>query len=148
MTHPDPFCTGRWLQPDVTGTRLFNCCGLVALPPPVREREFFIDDLLVRIHFIIVMIRWTGLAPWEEPRPVSPSPPAHLRPGKRWVSNTQFSVKEQLLHRNLQRFRGGLVFKAHILLYHSTLGLRVTVGATPFASISASTSAVPRRARM
>ena len=22
-------------------------------------------NLLVRIHFIIVMIRWTGLAPWE-----------------------------------------------------------------------------------
>ena len=30
----------------------------------VGEREFFIDNLLVRIHFIIVMIRWTGLAPW------------------------------------------------------------------------------------
>ena len=30
-----------------------------------REREFFIDNLLVRIHFIIVMIRRTGLAPWE-----------------------------------------------------------------------------------
>ena len=29
------------------------------------EREFFIDNLLVRFHFIIVMIRWTGLAPWE-----------------------------------------------------------------------------------
>ena len=29
------------------------------------EREFFIDNLLVRIHFIIVMIRRTGLAPWE-----------------------------------------------------------------------------------
>jgi len=29
-----------------------------------REREFFLDNLLVRIHFIIVMIRWTGLAPW------------------------------------------------------------------------------------
>jgi len=29
------------------------------------EREFFIDNLLVRIHFIIVMIRWTGLARWE-----------------------------------------------------------------------------------
>ena len=28
-------------------------------------REFFIDNLLIRIHFIIVMIRWTGLAPWE-----------------------------------------------------------------------------------
>jgi len=25
----------------------------------------------------------------------------------------------------VQRFRGGLVFKAHRLLYHSTLGLRV-----------------------
>ena len=24
-----------------------------------------IDNLLVRIHFIIVMIWWTGLAPWE-----------------------------------------------------------------------------------
>jgi len=31
--------------------------------PP--EREFFIDNLLVRIHFVIVTIRWTGLAPWE-----------------------------------------------------------------------------------
>jgi len=30
-----------------------------------RERDIFIDNLLVRIHFIIVMIRWTGLAPWE-----------------------------------------------------------------------------------
>ena len=31
----------------------------------VREREFFIDNLLVRIHFIIEMIWWTGLVPWE-----------------------------------------------------------------------------------
>ena len=30
-----------------------------------EKREFFIDNLLVRVHFIIVMIRWTGLAPWE-----------------------------------------------------------------------------------
>ena len=29
------------------------------------EREFFIDNLLVRIHCIIEMIKWTGLAPWE-----------------------------------------------------------------------------------
>ena len=35
-----------------------------------------------------------------------------------------FSIQEQLLHRNVQRFRGGLVFKAHRRLYHSTLGLR------------------------
>ena len=27
--------------------------------------ELLLDNLLVRIHFIIVMIRWTGLAPWE-----------------------------------------------------------------------------------
>ena len=31
----------------------------------VEERYFFVDNLLVRIHFIIVMTRWTGLAPWE-----------------------------------------------------------------------------------
>ena len=31
----------------------------------VLERELFIDNLLVRIHCIILMIRWTGLAPWE-----------------------------------------------------------------------------------
>ena len=28
-------------------------------------------------------------------------------------------------HPNMKRFRGGLVFKAHRLVYHSTLGLRV-----------------------
>ena len=32
---------------------------------PLHQGEFFIDNLLVRIHFIIVMIRWTGLVPWE-----------------------------------------------------------------------------------
>ena len=32
---------------------------------PCRESEFFIDTVLVRIHCIIVMIRWTGLALWE-----------------------------------------------------------------------------------
>ena len=29
------------------------------------DREFFIDSLLVRIHFIIEIIWWTGLEPWE-----------------------------------------------------------------------------------
>ena len=29
------------------------------------EREFAIDNLLVRNQYIIVMMRWTGLAPWE-----------------------------------------------------------------------------------
>jgi hypothetical protein len=30
-----------------------------------REREFFIDHPLVRIHFVIVMIQWTDLTSWE-----------------------------------------------------------------------------------
>jgi len=30
-----------------------------------RERDFYIGNFLVRIHFIIEMIWWTGLAPWE-----------------------------------------------------------------------------------
>ena len=34
------------------------------------ERDFFIDNLLVRNHLIIVMSRWTGLAPWEFEIPV------------------------------------------------------------------------------
>ena len=29
------------------------------------ESDFFIDNLRVRIHFIIDMIWWIGLAPWE-----------------------------------------------------------------------------------
>jgi len=32
---------------------------------PRPEREFFIKNLLVQIHVIIVIIEWTGLAPWE-----------------------------------------------------------------------------------
>ena len=32
---------------------------------------------------------------------------------------------EQLLYRNVQWFRGGLVVKVHRLVYHPTLGLRV-----------------------
>ena len=29
------------------------------------QRDFFIDKLLVRTHVFIVVVRWTGLAPWE-----------------------------------------------------------------------------------
>ena len=35
--------------------------------------RFFIDNLMVRIHFIIVMMRWTSLAPWEFEFPFSDS---------------------------------------------------------------------------
>ena len=32
---------------------------------PKVQLAFFIVNLLVRVHFIIVMMRWTGLAPWQ-----------------------------------------------------------------------------------
>ena len=50
-----------------------------------REREFCIDNLLVRIH--IEMFRWTGLAPWEFEFPF----PDSLKPiflSRRHVWNT------------------------------------------------------------
>ena len=31
----------------------------------LQKESFFIDNLLVRIDFIIAMISWNGLAPWE-----------------------------------------------------------------------------------
>ena len=37
----------------------------------------------------------------------------------------ELTVRVSLLHHTPERFRGGLVFKAHRLLYHSTLGSRV-----------------------
>jgi len=48
--------------------------------PP--EREVFVDNLLVRIHFIIVMSRWTGLALWvfEFPFPGSLTSAPHHNP--------------------------------------------------------------------
>ena len=49
---------------------------------------------------------------------IDTSPPsAHRNSARVWLG--------RLIHRNVQRFRGGLVFKAHRLLHHSTLGLRV-----------------------
>ena len=44
-----------------------NCRPLTTA---AREKEFFIDNLLVPIHFIIAMIRWTGRAPREFEFPV------------------------------------------------------------------------------
>jgi len=57
--------------PDILGVGCRSGNVLVKRGPhSQRESEFFIDNLLVRIHFIIVMIRWTGLAPWEFEFPV------------------------------------------------------------------------------
>ena len=38
----------------------------------------------------------------------------------------EISIQGQLLSRNVKRFRGGIVFKAHRLVYHSTLSSRAT----------------------
>jgi len=46
------------------------------------------------------------------------------------------SVLTILLYRNVQWFRGGLVFKAHRLLYHSTPGLRVIKKKTGLTSLA------------
>ena len=35
-----------------------------------EERDFFIHNLPVRIHFFIEMIWWTGFTPWEFGFPV------------------------------------------------------------------------------
>jgi len=40
-------------------------------------------------------------------------------------SGFEVRVQGKVLYRNVKRFRDGLVFKAHRLLYHSHLGLRV-----------------------
>ena len=50
MSPPDCACGHYTLNPE---------------PQTPQQGEFFIDKLLVRVHLIIVMIRWTGLAPWE-----------------------------------------------------------------------------------
>ena len=42
------------------------------------DDRFWIDNLLVRIHFIIEMMRWTGLAPWEFEFPFSRKPFIYL----------------------------------------------------------------------
>jgi len=52
-----------------TGGPALHRCGSTrpfqTSPCHTSQRESFFDNLLVRNHFIIVMIRWTSLAPWE-----------------------------------------------------------------------------------
>jgi hypothetical protein len=47
---------GPWYKPVNFGVRRSK--NRHAGAPPI-------ENLLVRIHFIIEMIRWTGIAPWE-----------------------------------------------------------------------------------
>ena len=48
-----------------------------------------------------------------------------MSPGPCDEMDHSWVCKQQLPYINVQRFRGGLVCKAHRLLYHSTLDLRV-----------------------
>ena len=61
------------------------------------------------------MIRWTGLAPWELEFPFTGSLTSTFLGVVVNLSSGR-CYKTGLLHRNVQRFRGGLVFKAHRLL--------------------------------
>ena len=42
--------------------------------------------------------------------------------GRELYRSVQLSIREQRLRSNVKQFQGGLVCKAHRLLYHSTLG--------------------------
>ena len=53
----------RAFLPTSCGTSPPTCFGGRSNHPPQGERD--IDNLLVRTHFIIEMISWTGLAPGE-----------------------------------------------------------------------------------
>ena len=48
-----------WEEVEVEMGGLVSGAALAA-----SESEIFVCNLPVRVHFIIVMIRWTGLAPW------------------------------------------------------------------------------------
>ena len=59
----------RVVSPQAIPRKIWQVCWetptprVVQVPPP--KRDFCIDNILVRINFIIAMIGWTGLAPWE-----------------------------------------------------------------------------------
>ena len=58
---------GDWRAGDLPHDPEERVVGFQVKKVRQRERGFLIGNLLVRIHYIIVMIRWTGLAPWESP---------------------------------------------------------------------------------
>ena len=64
----------------------------------------------------------TASGPWSC---ASPCSTASSRTAPVMVPHGGLQRNFAKLHRNVQRFRGGLVLKAHRLLHHSTLGVRV-----------------------
>jgi len=64
---------------------------------------------------------------------VRDSPPPRASPTR----SSARAWKGSVLRRNVKRFRGGPVFKAHRLVYHSILGLRVIIKGTEEAHLLA-----------
>ena len=67
-----------------------------------------VDDLVVDVCFLVVVVT-----------------PAFIEEIENCTVRHSPRLKEKLLRRNVQRFRGGLVCKAFSLLYHLNLGSRV-----------------------
>ena len=67
------------------------------------ERDLFIDNLLVRIHFIIVMIRWTGLARLEFVCQVA----LHLPSSDTFCGRAALQMSRLFTESLVQRFRCG-----------------------------------------
>ena len=65
--------------------------------PAEREREFFIDNLMVRIHLIIEMIWWTGLAPWEFEFPFPGSLISTFLPRPRYAPHAESAAAHRLV---------------------------------------------------
>ena len=53
------------------------------------------------------------------------TPPCQSRSVAEHARSKKLPLQEQVLWRNVKRSGGGLVFKAHRLVHHSTLGLRI-----------------------
>ena len=75
-----------------------------------HERDFFINNLLVRIQFIIVMIRWTGFAPreCEFPFPGSPHLPSQ-RSGAAASHTLDLSIARSRVQGSWNRVSGAAV---------------------------------------
>jgi hypothetical protein len=71
---------------------------------PNTAVAFRVDLIWLVLH---VIFKWYGVYPLLSM--------IHHLGGHWWMRSTWFSIREQLLHRNVKRFQGGLVLKAHRL---------------------------------
>ena len=99
-----------------------NCCKYKFEPPPLSEYVFTVNICIVVLSNTIFTKIHSDCS--RSPgRHRFPSP-TEQHPGNK-TNEKHWSTGWAVLRRNVKRFRGGLVFKAHRLVHHSTLGLRV-----------------------